>query len=120
MKVCVTAQGQGLDAPVDPRFGRAGAFVVVDTETMNAETIENASAEADHGAGVNAGMILARSGARALLTGHVGPKAFDVLKAAGIDVYTGASGTVHEAVNAFLDGRLQKAHGADAGSGSHV
>ncbi len=119
MKVCVTAMGQGLDAPVDPRFGRAGAFVVVDTETMTAETIENSSAEASHGAGVNAGMTLARSGAKALLTGHVGPKAYDVLKAAGIDVYTGASGTVQDAVAAFLDGKLQKAHGADANSGSH-
>ncbi|NOZ96005.1 MAG: dinitrogenase iron-molybdenum cofactor biosynthesis protein [Acidobacteria bacterium] len=118
MKVCVTAQGQGLDAPVDPRFGRAGAFVLVDTETMTAETLESSSADSNHGAGVNAGMTLARSGVRALLTGHVGPKAFDVLMAAGIDVHTGASGTVRDAVTAFLDGTLPKATGADAGNGS--
>ncbi len=120
MKVCVTAQGEGLEAPVDPRFGRAGAFVVVDTESMTAETLENTSAEAGHGAGVNAGMTLARSGARALLTGHVGPKAFDVLRAAGIEVYTGVSGTVRDAVAAFLDGTLPKASGADTNGGNHA
>jgi len=120
MYVCVTAQGEGLDAPVDPRFGRAGAFIVVDTESMTAETLRNASAEADHGAGVDAGMVLARSGVRALLTGHVGPKAYDVLKAAGIEVFTGASGTVRDAVAAFLDGRLPRAAGTGAGGVDHA
>ncbi|HHQ49483.1 MAG TPA: dinitrogenase iron-molybdenum cofactor biosynthesis protein [Acidobacteria bacterium] len=112
MKVCVTAQGEGLEAPVDPRFGRARSFVLVDTRTLTTETIENTGADADHGAGINAGMTLARSGVRALLTGHVGPKAHDVLKAAGIEVYAGASGTVREAVAAFLDGKLHKASNA--------
>ena len=33
MKVVVTAQGSTLDSPVDPRFGRARYFLVVETET---------------------------------------------------------------------------------------
>ena len=34
MKVAVSSEGPGLDSQVDPRFGRAGGFVIVDMETM--------------------------------------------------------------------------------------
>jgi predicted Fe-Mo cluster-binding NifX family protein len=41
MKVAVTAQGKDLGDQVDPRFGRCPYFLVVDTDTMVAEAIEN-------------------------------------------------------------------------------
>lgn len=109
MKVCVTAAGSGLDAPVDQRFGRAERFVLVETDGMEATTLENPSARENHGAGVQAAMALVSAGVRALLTGHCGPKALEVLRAAGIQVYNGADGTVRETVHAFLDGKLPRA-----------
>jgi predicted Fe-Mo cluster-binding NifX family protein len=45
-------------------------------------------------------------GAAAVLTGHVGPKAFAALQAAGVKVYAGASGTVREAVERYKAGQL--------------
>ncbi len=56
MKICVSAAGSGLDAPVDQRFGRAEGFVLVETDTMEAETLENPSSQENHGAGVRAAM----------------------------------------------------------------
>ena len=65
MKICVSAAGSGLDAPVDQRFGRAERFVLVETDTMEAETLENASSQENHGAGVQAAMTVVSAGARA-------------------------------------------------------
>ncbi|MHC1579752.1 MAG: NifB/NifX family molybdenum-iron cluster-binding protein, partial [Candidatus Alkanophagales archaeon] len=54
VRVCVTATAEGLDAEVDPRFGRCRYFVIVDTETMEYEAVRNESADAPGGAGVQA------------------------------------------------------------------
>ncbi len=117
MKFCIPATGEGLEAAVDRRFGRAAHFVVVDTETGQAESFPNEGATAGHGAGVKAAQSVARSGAEAVLAPACGPKAFEVLEAAGIAVYSGAAGTVREAVEAFEKGQLTRLEEADAAAG---
>ena len=114
MKIAITSQGTSLDSPVDPRFGRAKHFVLADTESGDFTSHDNAqNLNAPQGAGIQAAQAVARLGAEAVLTGHVGPKAFAVLKAANIIVYTGASGTVREAIDCLKSGKLQAAKTAD-------
>jgi predicted Fe-Mo cluster-binding NifX family protein len=114
MKIAVTSEGENLEAEVDPRFGRAARFILYDTETHEVRCADNRqSLDAPQGAGIQAAETVSRLGAGCLLTGHCGPKAFRTLKAAGIRVYTGASGTVAEAIAAFEQGRLQAASSAD-------
>jgi predicted Fe-Mo cluster-binding NifX family protein len=48
-------------------------------------------------------------GVEAVVTGHVGPKAFRTLQAAGVAVYVGAEGSVRQAVDALTAGRLERA-----------
>lgn len=116
MKVAVTARGESLDDQVDERFGRAAAFLLVDTECRTVEKIDNQqNLNAVQGAGIQAAQSVWKAGAEAVVTGHCGPKAFNTLKTAGIDVYVGASGTVKEAVEAMKAGKLQRAEGADVG-----
>ncbi len=108
MKVLVTSSGTTLDSPVDPRFARAPYFLVVDTDTEEVQVHDNsANASAMQGAGVQAAQTVTQLGAQAVLTGHVGPRAFSALQAAGIPVYTGVSGTVREAVANLKAGQLQ-------------
>jgi len=114
MKVVVTAQGNTLQSPVDPRFGRARYFLLVDTETGEFTAHDNAqNLNAPQGAGIQSAQIISRLGAAAVLTGHVGPNAFAALQAAGITVYNGASGTVEEAVEQLKSGRLSGASKPD-------
>lgn len=114
MKVAVTSQGGTLESPVDPRFGRAKNFVVVDTETGEFQAVSNTqNLNALQGAGIQAGQKVRDLGAAALITGHVGPKAFTTLTAAKIDIYINASGTVADAVDAFKAGTLPRADRAD-------
>ncbi|MEJ5363982.1 MAG: NifB/NifX family molybdenum-iron cluster-binding protein [Desulfosoma sp.] len=107
MKVAVSCTGKDLDSQVDPRFGRAACFLLVDTETLAFEVVSNTqNLQAAQGAGVQAASLIARKKPDAVLTGHCGPKAFQVLQAAGIPVYVGVSGTVKEAIACFQKGEL--------------
>lgn len=114
MKIAITAQGDGLDAQVDPRFGRAKAFVVVDTDNGEAAGHSNAqNLAAAQGAGIQAASNVVDLGVSAVVTGNVGPKAFRTLQAAGVAVHVGASGTVADAVEQFKAGKLSAADQAN-------
>jgi len=111
MKIAVTSTGRTLDSQVDPRFGRAAYFIVVDTETMDFNAIENENVAAAGGAGMSAAKGVIDAGAAAVLTGNCGPNAQRTLSAAGIKLHTGATGTVAEAVELFKSGKLAEASG---------
>ena len=106
MKVCVSSTGPDLESQVDPRFGRCSVFVIADAETMDFESLANDAAGATGGAGISAAQSVAAKGVEAVITGNVGPNAFTTLSAAGIRVFTGASGTVKEAIEMFKSGSL--------------
>jgi len=115
MKVAVSSTGGSLDSAVDPRFGRCGVFLVVDTETMKHQAVPNSSIGAAHGAGIGAAQAVAQLGVKAVITGQVGPNAHMALSQAGITVYTGASGTVESAVNQYKSGALRMASSPTVG-----
>lgn len=106
MKVVVTSTGANLDAEVDPRFGRCAYFVIVETDDMSFKALPNPNVAAGGGAGIGAGQLMADENAQAVITGSVGPNAYRTLEAAGIQVITGASGTVRQAVEQFVSGKL--------------
>jgi predicted Fe-Mo cluster-binding NifX family protein len=114
MKIIITSEGTSLESQVDPRFGRAKHFALVNGDTGEFSVHDNAqNLNAQQGAGIQAAQTVARLGAEAVLTGHVGPKAFTTLQAANVAVYTGVSGTVTEAIEQFKSGRLTPAAKAD-------
>jgi predicted Fe-Mo cluster-binding NifX family protein len=114
MRIAVTAQGRELTSPVDPRFGRAKFFVIVDTDTGEFTAADNTqNLNAAQGAGIQAGRNVAELGVEAVITGHVGPKAFTTLQAGGVTVYAGATGTVANAMEQFKAGTLKQSTGAD-------
>lgn len=104
MKVAVTAPSPNIDDAVDPRFGRCPYFLIVDTETMESEAVENPYLDASGGAGIQSAQLVASKGARAVLTGNCGPNAFQTLTAAGVEVVTGISGTIRAAVKNYASG----------------
>jgi len=116
MKICITSQGKTLDDQVDPRFGRCQYFIFVETDTLAFEAVENPSAQFSGGAGIQSGQLMASQGVKAVLTGNVGPNAFQTLTAGGIKIYTGLSGKVREAVEKFKGGALKPIDNASVGS----
>jgi len=110
MKIAVSVDRAELDAPVDPRFGRAQYFLLVDSETMAWETIENwKNLDLAQGAGIQAAQNLLRRAPEVVLTGNCGPKAFKVLEAHGTKVCVGVTGTARQAVQDYIAGRYPPA-----------
>ena len=108
MKVAVTSQGAELNSRVDPRFGRAEYFLVVDTETGEFSAHDNSqNLNAVQGAGIQAGRNVIDLGVEAVITGNVGPKAFATLQAGSVKVHIGATGTVTDAIEKFKAGELE-------------
>lgn len=112
MKVVVSAVQEGLDAGVSPVFGRCPVYVFVDSDTMQFEAVPNPAISAAGGAGIQAAQFAVSKGAQAVLTGNVGPNAFNVLQQAGITIYPVSGGTVRQAVEALNSGQLQPVSGA--------
>jgi predicted Fe-Mo cluster-binding NifX family protein len=114
MKMVVTSSGADLDAAASPVFGRCPVYVFVDTETMAFETVENPALASPHGAGIQAAQFVSARGIQAVVTGNVGPNAFQVFQSAGIPVYFFEGGTVRQAVAAYKTGQLLSATNASA------
>jgi len=114
MKIVISANGADLDAPASPVFGRCPTYVFVDTETMDFEAVENPAITAAGGAGIQAAQFVVERGAQAVVTGNVGPNAFNVFQSAGVAVYLFSGGTVRQAMEACQAGQLPAAGGASA------
>jgi len=108
MKIGISSTDKDLNSMVDQRFGRCNYFLIVDTDTMNFESISNESSMASGGAGIQAAQTVANAGVQAIITGNVGPNAFQTLSAAGIKVFTGTFGSVKEAVEKYKNGELRE------------
>ncbi len=102
MKIAITAQTPDLDGQVEPRFGRAACFLIVDTDTEQFEVLDNApNVNAAGGAGTRSAESVVKAGAQCVLSGDVGPKARNALDAAGVKVVTDVQGTCREALGNF-------------------
>jgi predicted Fe-Mo cluster-binding NifX family protein len=124
MKIVVTSSGTDLEAQAHPAFGRCPTFLFIDTETMQFEAVENPAANAAGGAGIQAAQFVVERGAQAVVTGNVGPNAFQVFQSAGVAVHLFGGGTVRQAVEAYQAGELPAAGSASgpahAGTGQHA
>lgn len=113
-KVAFTTSGNDLKGPLDRRFGRAPRFIIYDIDSKTFEVVDNRqSLNAAQGAGIQSAETIARLGAKSIVTGNCGPKAFRVLRAAGVHIFNTDMPTVAEALNAFLEGRLTEADSAN-------
>ncbi|MBT4510788.1 MAG: NifB/NifX family molybdenum-iron cluster-binding protein [Chloroflexi bacterium] len=111
MKIVLSATGPGFEAAVDERFGRCPYFLYIDSETLEIEATDNPGEKASGGAGIVAAQAVADKDVKAVLTGHIGPNAHEVLSKAGIKMFTDVTGKVREAVESFKSGNLKESTG---------
>jgi len=116
MRICITSQGDNLDSAVDPRFGRCQYFVIVDTDSLEFEAVGNSNISGMGGVGVQSGQLMSEKKVKAVLTGNVGPNAFQTLKAGGIDIVTGVTGSVREAVERYKRDEFKSTNGPSVDS----
>ena len=107
MKVAVSAAGQNLEASIDERFGRCRYFIIVETDDMSYEVIENTNADLSTSAGIQSASLVASKGVEAVITGNCGPKAMQVFAATTITVIIGQHGIIKNVVEKFKNGDLK-------------
>ncbi len=128
MKIAISTNGSNLDALFDPRFGRAQAFCIVDTDTEDYQVIDNSAVSASGGAGVMAAQTIAQHGAEVVISGAFGPNAFEALAAANIKMLVlsgGTSLTIQDVIEKYKAGELSETqapshqghHGRGSGGG---
>ncbi len=114
MKIAVTSQGDTINSPVDPRFGRAAKIFVIETDSGETRVVNNMqNVNLTQGAGIQAAENVSHLGVQYVITGHCGPKAFRTLKSAGIKVVVGAKGTIAEALEDLKTGKLTSSDNPD-------
>ncbi len=118
MKIAISSMGNDLSSQVDPRFGRCQEFIIFDSETLEFEAIPNEAINAAGGAGIKAAQLVVDKGSKVVITGNIGPNAFNVLAGAGINVFAGATGTIQNAIDAYKAGKLQEVNQATNGPGA--
>ncbi|NCB01396.1 MAG: hypothetical protein EOM67_04410 [Spirochaetia bacterium] len=109
MNIAITAAGPSKEATFDQHFGRAPYFVIIDSTTY--EVVKNfdnkVNLNAVQGAGVESAKVMMEEDVSILLTGHVGPKALDVLKMTNVSAYKVEAGTVKEAIEKFKSNNVE-------------
>jgi predicted Fe-Mo cluster-binding NifX family protein len=114
MKVAISAFENNPSSRLEQRFGRARWFVIYDTDSHNYEFVENTrQLNAAQGAGIQTAGTVSRAAVAAVITGHIGPKAYKVLDKAGVDIYLTNTSTVKDAINKFESGMLNKTQSPD-------
>ena len=113
MKICISATGNNLDVALDPRFGRAMYFLIVDDKGKLIKAIKNAGVQAMRGAGITAAQIVAKEKVEVVITGNVGPNASMVLGSSGIKIFLGSPAmSVRDILQEYKKGKLQETTGA--------
>lgn len=108
MRIAVSADtNNGLDSVVAGHFGRCPYFALVDlegNEISQVKVVDNPF-YGNHSPGQVPGFIQSQN-ANVMLAGGMGRRAVTFFEQMGIEAATGASGTVHQAVENFLGGSL--------------
>jgi len=109
--VAITIEDKGgLNTKMDPRFGRAPYFLVVDFDTNKViGQYENIYSDSAHGAGTGAAAAMSSNGVHAVISGRFGPKAHSALGQLDIEMLIAPEGiTASEALNKMAAGDLKK------------
>ncbi|AYF53452.1 diguanylate cyclase [Clostridium botulinum] len=108
MKIAVSSTGKELKDLMDDRFGRCTYFVIYDSETNKTEFIENEGHKTGAGAGIAAAQQILDEDINIIITGYLGPNAFDVFEGSDIEAFKCSDVTVQEAIELYRNNKLEK------------
>lgn len=108
MKIALSSNGKTLEDNLDSRFGRCKYFLIYDTETEKLVTLENQAQNLGGGAGVAAAEQIINESIEVLITGHLGPNAFNMITDSGIKAYKGGSIPCYSLIEKYNKGELEE------------
>lgn len=115
MKIAISASSDDLNGQVNPVFGRCPGFLIVETEGSEIKShsfVSNTALNAVHGAGTAAAQAVINQGVQAVISGNLGPNAFNMIEQAGIKFYPGFGLNIKEAIEKVASGQLKDRNSA--------
>jgi len=106
MKIAIPTEDKKLNGKVADHFGRCNYYIFLDEEGKVIEIVDNTS---KHKGDKLPPELIKNHGADVLLCKGIGPKALDLCKQLGIDVYVSESKTVKEIFEKWKNGKIKKA-----------
>ena len=95
---------QLIDGQLDSRFGRAGYFLIVDTDSETVLTNEeNKYKNEGHGVGIKTATYVVSSGCKVAIGAQPGPKAAAILEQGNVKLIVAETGTVKEMLQRIED-----------------
>lgn len=107
MKIGISSTGNSMSSMLDARFGRCSYFVIYDTETSQSEYIDNSARTASGGAGIAAAQEMINHDVEVVITGNMGPNAFNVMANSDVKVYRCGNVSIETAIQLFKEAKLQ-------------
>ncbi len=108
MKIALSSTGKNFEDNLDPRFGRCEYFLIYDTEKEEVEAIENEGKISGGGAGIAAAQQIINESVDVIITGNLGPNAYDLIKDAEIKAYRGESISCTQVIEKYNSGKLEE------------
>ena len=109
MRVAISTMGASPESLIHPQFGRCEWFIIFEEGKETVKAFRNPYIEVQTGAGIGCAQDLIQEGVKVIISGQVGPKAYEVLNRAGIEIYL-APPTIsaQDSYKKFLSGKLPK------------
>jgi len=106
MIIAVSATGQNKESQLDRRFGRCEYFLMYNTETKEYKAVRNNGVSSSGGAGIAAASQVIDENISVLITGNLGPNAFELLEKAEIKSYSCEILPVFRAIEMYTNNQL--------------
>ncbi|MEK6264744.1 MAG: NifB/NifX family molybdenum-iron cluster-binding protein [Clostridium sp.] len=108
MKIVISSTGKTTEDLLNTRFGRCEYFQIHDTESGEFKVIENKGQNAGGGAGIIASNQIIDENIDVIITGNLGPNAFELIEKAEIKAYKCESIDISSALLKYNKGELEE------------
>lgn len=108
MKVAISATGKTIDNLLDMRFGRCEYFQIHDTENGEVKFIKNKGQLSGGGAGIAAAQQLIDEKVDVIITGSLGPNAYEIIEKAEIKAYKCGNISISSVLDKYNKGELSE------------
>lgn len=116
MKIAISSTGQKKESLLDQRFGRCDYFQIYDAKTDGYMVIENKGISAKGGAGIAAASQIIDEDVEIIITGNLGPNAFELLEKAKIKAFRCDTIPIDRAIVMYEKNQLSQ---ISSGSSAH-
>ncbi|MFA6939720.1 MAG: NifB/NifX family molybdenum-iron cluster-binding protein [Clostridiaceae bacterium] len=108
MKIAISASGKSNESLLDIRFGRCEYFQIHDTQSGEVKILENKGQNASGGAGIASSNQLIDEKVDIIITGNLGPNAFELIEKAEIKPYKCGSLAIRDVLQKYNNGELEE------------